>query len=469
MTSSNNPDSYGKMGSRKKIVDLKAVAALLDDEAQENSSNVLSLSMEKITFTPNEELIQETARIRNGRDLIQARMAKMEENRSKVSKNVYEKVKRDYLLQMESINRLLSDKKQVLDKELKRLYLFREKLTMEMARHREILEEAQFRHLLEEFTEEQFKEVEEFEAREIGELQNELAQINSYIKLHEELFDLPSEVTKTVAAPLQTAPVRSEPPPSQPKVEEPKAEAPATPAPAASAAKMEFTDQTPLPEKAPSDDLPLLSIESESESEAEAAPLPLPQKNYFESTDSNKPVGIETGKTIIREPESIYDILKNVPEVSSISEVSETHSRVESSPTTLPSEDKPTPQPIEQPAVKKVEQKIVIGTSPVAQQSAGGYKLIFTQLEPGTEMDSHEFTLKDNVSIGRSPSNDLVLKTPKVSRQHAAINKYKDQYLIIDLKSSNGVFINGRKVEEHALQEGDEVSIAGYKMKFTKM
>lgn len=461
MTSSNNPDSYGKMGSRKKIVDLKAVAALLDED-QENSSNVLSLSMEKITFTPNEELIQETARIRSGRDLIQARMAKMEENRSKVSKNVYEKVKRDYLLQMESINRLLSDKKQVLDKELKRLYLFREKLTMEMARHREILEEAQFRHLLEEFTEEQFKEVEEFESREIGDLQNELAQINSYIKLHEELFDLPSEVTKTVASPLQAAPVRSETPPPQPKVE-----APSAPAPAVSA-KAEFVDQTPLPEKAPSDDLPPLSIEPE----AEAAPLPLPQKNYFESTDSNKPVGIETGKTIIREPESIYDILKDVPEVSEIasaSEISETHSRVASSLTPLPSEDKPAPQPVEQPTAKKVEQKIVIGTSPVVQQSAGGYKLIFTQLEPGTEMDSHEFTLKDNVSIGRSPSNDLVLKTPKVSRQHAAINKYKDQYLIIDLKSSNGVFINGRKVEEHALQEGDEVSIAGYKMKFTKV
>ena len=80
-----------------------------------------------------------------------------------------------------------------------------------------------------------------------------------------------------------------------------------------------------------------------------------------------------------------------------------------------------------------------------------------------------EFEMKDNVSIGRSPSNDLVLKAARVSRQHAAINKYKDQYIIIDLKSSNGVYVNGRKCDEHTLQEGDEISIGGYKFVFQKI
>ncbi|MBI2339478.1 MAG: FHA domain-containing protein [Deltaproteobacteria bacterium] len=77
--------------------------------------------------------------------------------------------------------------------------------------------------------------------------------------------------------------------------------------------------------------------------------------------------------------------------------------------------------------------------------------------------------MKDNVSIGRSPSNDLVLTAPKVSRQHAAINKYKDQYIIIDLKSSNGVYVNGRKVDEHVLMEGDQISVGGYKFVFQKI
>ncbi len=77
-------------------------------------------------------------------------------------------------------------------------------------------------------------------------------------------------------------------------------------------------------------------------------------------------------------------------------------------------------------------------------------------------------SLGENVSIGRSPSNDLVLPAAKVSRQHAAINKYKDRYILIDLKSSNGVFVNGRKIDEHTLEEGDEISVGGYRFVFKK-
>lgn len=84
------------------------------------------------------------------------------------------------------------------------------------------------------------------------------------------------------------------------------------------------------------------------------------------------------------------------------------------------------------------------------------------------EHENKNFILKDNTSIGRSPSNDIALKAPKVSRQHAAINVYNNQYIIIDLKSSNGVYVNGTKVDECVLKPGDEISIGGYKFLFVR-
>jgi pSer/pThr/pTyr-binding forkhead associated (FHA) protein len=101
------------------------------------------------------------------------------------------------------------------------------------------------------------------------------------------------------------------------------------------------------------------------------------------------------------------------------------------------------------------------GATPSVQTE---FKLIMTQ----GDLDSNVFAVRDNTSIGRSPSNDVVLKEPKVSRQHAAINKYNDHYIMIDLKSSNGVYVNGAKVDECVLHPGDEISIGGYKFVFQK-
>ncbi|GEM_PF-669177 len=82
------------------------------------------------------------------------------------------------------------------------------------------------------------------------------------------------------------------------------------------------------------------------------------------------------------------------------------------------------------------------------------------------EVEPTEFELGENTSIGRSPSNDVILKEAKVSRQHATIHQSGPQYIVVDLKSSNGVYVNGIKVEEQALQDGDEVSVGSYKFKF---
>ncbi|OHB86611.1 MAG: histidine kinase [Planctomycetes bacterium RBG_16_64_12] len=72
------------------------------------------------------------------------------------------------------------------------------------------------------------------------------------------------------------------------------------------------------------------------------------------------------------------------------------------------------------------------------------------------------------VGVGRDSSNLVQLHDTEASRQHAEIRHAEGSYVIADLNSSNGTFVNGRKVEEHRLASGDQVQIGGTLMLFTR-
>ncbi|MDO8644135.1 MAG: FHA domain-containing protein [bacterium] len=86
------------------------------------------------------------------------------------------------------------------------------------------------------------------------------------------------------------------------------------------------------------------------------------------------------------------------------------------------------------------------------------------QIEEGQEVQ--RFSLQGNLSLGRSPTNDIVISEPRVSRKHALIEKRKDEFVLIDLDSSNGTFIKSKKIQEHIFKSGDEFRIAGVRFVF---
>jgi len=69
--------------------------------------------------------------------------------------------------------------------------------------------------------------------------------------------------------------------------------------------------------------------------------------------------------------------------------------------------------------------------------------------------------------IGRElPSNDVILANPTVSRKHAKIECLQGRFMLYDLESANGTFVNEAKIRQCELQDGDEVRLGRARFKF---
>jgi len=82
---------------------------------------------------------------------------------------------------------------------------------------------------------------------------------------------------------------------------------------------------------------------------------------------------------------------------------------------------------------------------------------------------SESFTLsKDKTTIGRNKDNDIVLDDHRVSRYHAEVIKKKDHFLIVDLKSANGTFVNQKAVKKNRLEHDDVIAIGNSDLVFSE-
>ena len=73
---------------------------------------------------------------------------------------------------------------------------------------------------------------------------------------------------------------------------------------------------------------------------------------------------------------------------------------------------------------------------------------------------------KDVFTIGRDPGNDVRIESQVVSARHARVFLAGDGVTIEDMQSTNGTFVNRRKVVASALNDGDEISIGRHTLTF---
>jgi len=97
---------------------------------------------------------------------------------------------------------------------------------------------------------------------------------------------------------------------------------------------------------------------------------------------------------------------------------------------------------------------LALGSAPGARVSSSGLRLI----AEGGPYDGREFNLPPGgLKVGRATDNDLVLDDPSLSRHHAQVNRPGGKLEVEDLGSSNGTFVNGRRVGKSPIGPGDVV------------
>jgi pSer/pThr/pTyr-binding forkhead associated (FHA) protein len=85
-----------------------------------------------------------------------------------------------------------------------------------------------------------------------------------------------------------------------------------------------------------------------------------------------------------------------------------------------------------------------------------------------TEPPTGEAFLLDRPSmvVGRTRDNDIILNYKSISRHHAEIVRDGDRYLVVDLRSANGVRVNGTEYKRVGLRAGDTVSLGHIRLRF---
>ena len=99
---------------------------------------------------------------------------------------------------------------------------------------------------------------------------------------------------------------------------------------------------------------------------------------------------------------------------------------------------------------------------PPPQRSRGPARLSLTYEGRHVEVTKERFVL------GRSKTQaDLVLEDPNVSRQHAAIELQGGEWMLVDLGSTNGCYIDGQRVTTRPIQDGDLIEITTHQIHCT--
>lgn len=136
----------------------------------------------------------------------------------------------------------------------------------------------------------------------------------------------------------------------------------------------------------------------------------------------------------------------------------------------------------EDPSVPRRTMQVEIENTPPQVSSTSDTQLMSTNAAPAAPAQHHErrarllletpggvhpIPLESTLlTIGRGLDNDIILEDTRVSRQHAQLRYKTRRFWVTDLQSTNGTYINGERISEADLRNGDVLSLGGLELTF---
>ena len=109
----------------------------------------------------------------------------------------------------------------------------------------------------------------------------------------------------------------------------------------------------------------------------------------------------------------------------------------------------------------------IIKVKPVTKDSESQQKLpCLVVLEGGSVGEVYKIE-KNLITLGRDSKCDIVIWEEGVSRQHAKVEKQNQSYVVTDLGSTNGTFVNGAPAMQTILIEGDKIQLGDVLLRFS--
>lgn len=87
---------------------------------------------------------------------------------------------------------------------------------------------------------------------------------------------------------------------------------------------------------------------------------------------------------------------------------------------------------------------------------------------PGGQVGKHFIVKNRPLAGGRHPSQEIQLLDAEVSRRHFLISIEGENHVITESHAANGLYVNGNKVKDHKLQDGDQVRVGTTVLVYSK-
>jgi FHA domain-containing protein len=110
-------------------------------------------------------------------------------------------------------------------------------------------------------------------------------------------------------------------------------------------------------------------------------------------------------------------------------------------------------------------ERVPLGAITVEVQGAAADATFVLRMVKGVPPNG-VYSIQEKTRIGRSEESEILLVDPSVSRTHAVVEIEAGGAVVRDLGSTNGTFVNGRRIDVARLGDGDELVFGNTKMRF---